>query len=51
MNRETNYNNLVYNFKGQTPSKNFAIFGGSIYTYNQSENGKKTLQQVEKEQK
>ena len=51
MNRETNYNNLVYNFKGLTPSINFAIFGGSIYTYNQSENGKKTLQQVEKEQK
>ena len=25
MSRETNYNNLVYNFKGPTPSINFAI--------------------------
>ena len=51
MSREIKYNNLVYNFKGPTPSINFAIFGGPMYTYNQSKNGKKALQQVEEEQK
>ena len=49
--REINYSNLVYNFKGATPSINFAIFGGPMYTYNQLKNGKKTLHQVEEEQK
>ena len=42
---------MVYNFKGPTPSINFAIFEGPIYTYYQSKNGEKTLQQVEEEQK
>ena len=28
MSREINYNNLVYNFKGQTPSISFIKFGG-----------------------
>ena len=51
MNREINYNNLVYNFKGPTPSINFSIFGGPMYTYNQLKYGEKRLQQVEKEQK
>ena len=51
MSREINYSNLVYNFKGATPSINFAIFGGPMYTYNQLKNGEKTLQQVEEEQK
>ena len=51
MSREINYSNLVYNFKGATPSINFAIFGGPMYTYNQLKNGKKTLQQVDEEQK
>ena len=32
MSREINYSNLVYDFKGPTPSINFAIFGGPIYT-------------------
>ena len=34
MSREINYNNLVYDFKGSTPSISFAKFGGSMYTYN-----------------
>ena len=51
MSRKTNYSNLVYDFKGPTSSINFAIFGGPMYTYIQLKNGKKTLQQVEEEQK
>ena len=51
MSREINYSNLVYDFKGPTPSINFAIFAGPMYTYNQLKNGEKTLQQVEEEQK
>ena len=43
MSRETNYSNLVYNFKGATPSINFAIFGGPMHTYNQLKNGKKNI--------
>ena len=49
MSREINYSNLVYDFKGPTPSINFAIFGGPMYTYSQVRNGEKTLQQVEEE--
>ena len=30
MSREINYSNLVYDFKGPTPSINFSIFGGQI---------------------
>ena len=48
--RGISYGNLVYDFKGPTPSINFAIFGGPMGTYNQLKNGDKTLQQVEKEQ-
>ena len=51
MSREINYSNLLYDFKGATPSINSAIFGGPMHTYNQLKNGKKTLQQVEEEQK
>ena len=51
MSKEIDYGNLVYNFKGSTPSINFTIFGGPMYTYNQLKNGEKTLQQVEEEQK
>ena len=43
MSREINYSNLVYDFKGPTPSINFAIFGDPMYTYNQLQNGEKTL--------
>ena len=35
MSREVNYSNLVYDFKGRTPSIICAIFGGPVYTYNQ----------------
>ena len=41
--KEIIYGNLVYDFKGPTPSINFAVFGGPIYTYNQLKNGKKAL--------
>ena len=51
MSREISYTNLVYAFKGPTPSINFAILGGPMYTYNKFKNGEKTLQQVEEDQK
>ena len=51
MSREINYGNLVYDFKGQTPSISFTKFVGPMYTYNQLKNGKKTLQQAEEDQK
>ena len=51
MSREISYTNLVYDFKGPTPSINFAILGGPMYTYNKFKNGEKTLQQVEEDQK
>ena len=50
MSRETNYNNLIYEFKGPTSSINFAKFGGPMYTYDQFKKGDKTLEQVEEEQ-
>ena len=43
MSREINYSNLVYDFKGPTPSINFSIFGGPMYTYNQLKNGEKNI--------
>ena len=43
MSKEISYGNLVYDFKGPTPSINFAIFGGPMYTYNQLKNGKKNI--------
>ena len=49
--RKINYHNLVYDFKGPTPSINFPIFGGPMYTYSQLRNGEKSLQQVEEEKK
>ena len=49
MSGEINSNNLAYNVKGSTPSISFAKFGGPIY--NQLENGEKTLQKVEEDQK
>ena len=51
MSKENDYGNLVYNFKGSTPSNNFSIYGAPMYTYNQLKNGEKTLHQVEEEQK
>ena len=49
--KEVNHSNLVNDFKGPTPSINLSIFGGPMYTYDQLENGEKTLQQVEEDQK
>ena len=51
MSKEINCGNLVYNFKGSTPSINFTVFRGPMYTYDQLKNGEKTLQQVEEEQR
>ena len=51
MSKKINYGKLVYDFKRPTPSINFAIFWGPMYTYNQLKNGQKTLQKVEEEQK
>ena len=36
MSKEIDYGNLVYNFKGSTPSINFTIFGGQ-YLYQSKE--------------
>ena len=51
MSKEINYGNLVYDFKGPTPSISFTVSRGPMYIYNQLRNGDKTLQQVEEEQK
>ena len=51
MGKKNNYANLVYDFKGSTPSISFAKFEGPMYTYNKLKNGEKTLQQVEEDQK
>ena len=47
MNREFNFNNLIYHFKGPSPSISFTEFSRPMYTYNQLKNGNKTLGQVE----
>ena len=46
MNKEINYTNLVYHFKGPTNPINFSVFGGSMYAYDQLKNGDTTLQKV-----
>ena len=50
MSNDIDYDSLVYNFKGSTPSINFTISEGPVYIYNQLKNGEKALQQVEEEQ-
>ena len=47
MSKEINFNNLIYHFKGSSPSIIFTEFEDPMYTYAQL----KTLQQVKKEQK
>ena len=47
MSKEIKFNNLIYQFKGSSPSIIFTEFEGPMYTYAQL----KTLQQVKKEQK
>ena len=51
MRKKINFNNLTYNFKGQTASINVGNFGGPMYIYGHMKNGDTTLQQVEKQQK
>ena len=51
MSKEINHGNLVYGFKGPTPSINFGKYGGPMYIYSHVKNGEKTLQQLEEEQK
>ena len=49
MSRQINFNNLIYNFKGSSPSIRFTEFGGPMYTYNQLKTDNKTLEQVEEQ--
>ena len=51
MSKEIIHSDLVYDFKGPTPSINFGKYGGPMYIYRQMKDGEKTLQQVEEEQK
>ena len=51
MSEESSHGDLVYDFKGPTPSINFGKYGGPMYIYQQMKDGEKTLQQVEEEQK
>ena len=48
MSKEIDYSNLVYNFKGPTHPRFFAIFDSPVYTYGQLKNGNISLEQVEK---
>ena len=50
MSRETDYNNLVYKFKGPIKAISFIKFAGPMYTYDQLRKGDKTLEQAEREQ-
>ena len=49
--REIDFNNLIYHFKGPSPSINVTKFVGPKYTFDQLKNGSKTLLQVEEDQK
>ena len=51
MSKEISHGDLVYDFKGPTPSINFRKYGGLMYIYRHMKNGEKTLQQIEEEQK
>ena len=51
MSKEISYGNLVYDFKGPTPSINLGKYGSPMYIFGHMKNGEKTLQQVEEEQK
>ena len=51
MSKNMNYGNLVYDFKGPTPSTTFVQFEGPMHTYDKLKNVDKTLQQVEQDQK
>ena len=49
MSKEISHSDLVYDFKGPTPSINFGKYGGPNI-YGHMKNGEKTLQQVEEEE-
>ena len=49
--KKIDYDNLIYNFKGNTDPINIGKFEGPIYIYDDMKNGKTTLQQIEKQQK
>ena len=51
MSKEISHGDLVYYFKGPTPSINFVKYGSPMYIHGHMKNGEKTLQQVEEEQK
>ena len=51
MSREIDFNNLIYHFKGPSPSISFNKFEGSMYSHDQLQNGNKTLSQVEEDKK
>ena len=44
MSNKIDFNNLTYNFKGQTTSISFGKFGGPVYIYGHMKNGDTTLQ-------
>ena len=48
MSKEISLGDLVYDFKGPTPSLNFSKHGGPMYIYRHIKNSEKTLQQIEK---
>ena len=50
MRDKIDFNNLTYNFKGQTASINFGKFGGPIYIYGHMKNVDISLQQAGKQQ-
>ena len=51
MSREINFNDLIYHFKGPSPSISFTKFGGPMNTYNQLKYSDITLRQVKEVKK
>ena len=49
--KEISHSDLVYDFKGPSPSIKFGNYGGPMYIYGYMKDGEKTLQQVEEEEK
>ena len=51
MREKIDFNNLTYNFKGQTASINLGKVGDPMYIYGHMKNDDISLQQVRKQQK
>ena len=51
MREKIDFNNLTYNFKGQTASINLGKVGDPMYIYGHMKNDDISLQQVQKHQK